>query len=284
MADTERAGFWRVNNPIMWACLVTAGFIGLIIWFGLAETCNADLFPKGDCPPKWRHLQVAPPNEVGDTLAGLAGVLAFIWLIATVLLQSVELGEQRRVLALQREEMEEQRKATQDMARSMSAQAKIFEGEQEQRMQDRAELLFNEHLRSLILMIRESGSHGLVWHFSNGPFDENCDHHERIYSHSLSSKIDGTGLIEEVVFEFRAKLKDMGEDLDDGLSQFLFNCIPQRTDVIPKIELEIEKILSMRAELSKSQKRRLDRMKFDEIKSYLNELNRTPHYWEENDA
>ncbi|WP_170342482.1 hypothetical protein [Ruegeria arenilitoris] len=133
MDATERPSFWRFDNPIMWACIASMGFIALIVWFGLAPTCNHELFPEGDCPPKWRHLYAAPPNEVGDTLAGLAGVLAFIWLIATVLLQSVELGEQRRVLALQKEEMEEQRKATQDMARSMSVQATIFEEEQEQR-------------------------------------------------------------------------------------------------------------------------------------------------------
>jgi hypothetical protein len=127
MDSVERPSFWRFGNPIMWACLATMGFIALIVWFGLAPTCNGDLFPKGDCPPKWRHLYAAPPNEVGDTLAGLAGVLAFIWLIATVLLQSVELGEQRRVLALQKEEMEEQRAATQEIARANAEQVKISE-------------------------------------------------------------------------------------------------------------------------------------------------------------
>jgi len=145
----ERPSFWRFNNPIMWACITTLSFAVLIVWFGLAPTCNGELFPKGNCPPKWRHLYVAPPNEVGDTLAGLAGVLAFIWLIATVLLQSVELGEQRRVLALQKEEMEEQRKATQDMARAMAAQAKIFEDEALQRDETRARELLDELVKEV---------------------------------------------------------------------------------------------------------------------------------------
>ncbi|WP_170336623.1 hypothetical protein [Ruegeria arenilitoris] len=141
MDAVERPNFWRFGNPIMWACITTMGFVALIVWFGLAPTCNGDLFPKGDCPPKWRHLYAAPPNEVGDTLAGLAGVLAFIWLIATVLLQSVELGEQRRVLALQKEEMEEQRKATQDMAAAMGVQSQIFEDEKLYRNEARSHQL-----------------------------------------------------------------------------------------------------------------------------------------------
>jgi hypothetical protein len=164
MADTVRERFWRARNPIMWACLVTAGFIGLIVWFGLAETCNVDIFPKGDCPPKWRHLQMAPPNEVGDTLAGLAGVLAFIWLIATVLLQSVELGEQRRVLALQRQEMEEQRIATQDMARSMAVQAEIFEDERRQRAELQAREVLDQASKEIARCLFEADLDSLTWY------------------------------------------------------------------------------------------------------------------------
>ena len=44
---------------------------------------------------KWEYLLDATPNEIGDTLAGLAGSLAFVWLVVTVLLQAKELREQR---------------------------------------------------------------------------------------------------------------------------------------------------------------------------------------------
>ncbi|MFY0647236.1 hypothetical protein [Sulfitobacter geojensis] len=44
----------------------------------------------------------SPPNEKGDTLAGLAGSLAFLWIIITVLLQGKE-------LSLQRDEIEKMR-------------------------------------------------------------------------------------------------------------------------------------------------------------------------------
>lgn len=148
----EKEKWWRIDNPLMWAVLASTFFLSLLIYLGSIPTCNLDLFPEaGDCPPKWRHIQVAPVNEVGDTLAGIAGVFAFIWLVATVLLQAHELGEQRK-------EFREQRKATQDMARSLSAQAKIFEEEQLQRSQTQAADLLFEKLKSLLNFVGENKS------------------------------------------------------------------------------------------------------------------------------
>lgn len=43
------------------------------------------------------------PNEVGDFVAGFAGAMAFLWLIASFRMQSKELEMQRKELALQRE-------------------------------------------------------------------------------------------------------------------------------------------------------------------------------------
>lgn len=53
-------------------------------------------------------------------------------------MQAEELRAQREVLRLTRDEMEEQRIATQDMARSLAAQAEIFLTEKQERMEDRA--------------------------------------------------------------------------------------------------------------------------------------------------
>nr|WP_256471805.1 putative phage abortive infection protein [Oceanicola sp. 502str15] len=46
-------------------------------------------------------------NEIGDTLAGIAGTLAFLWIIVTVWLQSQELAAQREVLSATEEEFHE---------------------------------------------------------------------------------------------------------------------------------------------------------------------------------
>lgn len=48
------------------------------------------------------------PNEWGDYIAGLAGGLAFLWLVRGLFLQREELGMQRQELQLMREEYERQ--------------------------------------------------------------------------------------------------------------------------------------------------------------------------------
>lgn len=146
----EKTAFWRLGNPIMWASVATGAFIALIFWLGMADTCNIDLFPKGDCPPKWQHLRAAPFNEVGDTLAGIAGVLAFIWLISTVLLQSIELGEQRK-------ELSEARKAQEKQVEALDAQADIFRDEQEFRREQKAALVLQDNCRLLIDLVNYYG-------------------------------------------------------------------------------------------------------------------------------
>ncbi len=138
----------RIDNPIMWAVLASTVFLALLIYLGRIPTCNADLFPKGECPAKWRHIVAAPINEVGDTLAGLAGVLAFIWLVATVLLQAHELREQRK-------EFREQRLATQDMASSMKAQSRLFEDERLQRESNRLDELFSCKIKRINFLVRD---------------------------------------------------------------------------------------------------------------------------------
>ncbi|MGX9355733.1 hypothetical protein ACS3SW_11430 [Roseobacteraceae bacterium S113] len=150
MSD-QKENWWRLSNPIMWAVLATALFAALLAYLGQVPTCNLDLFPTGDCPAKWRHIVAAPINEVGDTLAGLAGVLAFIWLVATVLLQAHELREQRK-------EFREQREATQDMAKAMAAQAAIFDDERVHRQETRAKDLLHYKLQAVLGFVRQASS------------------------------------------------------------------------------------------------------------------------------
>lgn len=57
-------------------------------------------------------------NEIGDSLAGFAGVLAFLWIIVTVLLQN-------RDLKLQYEEIKDMKQASESQARSLKS-AEIF--------------------------------------------------------------------------------------------------------------------------------------------------------------
>ena len=64
----------------------------------------------------WSRFILSPPNEIGDTLAGVFGSLAFLVAAIAVFMQSRELAAQREELKLTREENERQRKATQKLA------------------------------------------------------------------------------------------------------------------------------------------------------------------------
>lgn len=57
-------------------------------------------------------------NEIGDSFAGFAGFLAFLWLIVTVLLQSTE-------LRLQRYEVSGLKTASEDQAKSLNASLQV---------------------------------------------------------------------------------------------------------------------------------------------------------------
>lgn len=146
------ASFPRV--PLLVGAGLTLAVLGGAVWFGLQPVLDGQ---GGDiATSKFDYLRRAAPNEVGDALAGFAGALAFIWIIVTVWLQSIELAEQRKELRAQRREMElqreemtlqsqeaeRQREATQEMARAMRAQADIFEDERKFRSETRAK----EHL------------------------------------------------------------------------------------------------------------------------------------------
>lgn len=106
--------FFRWGNPVLWGILFTAMLIAGFGWVMLLEDCVSN-----SCETKWSKLLSSEPNEIGDTLAGLAGSLAFLWIIVTVILQSQELREQRK-------ELREQREATQSMADAMDAQVELL--------------------------------------------------------------------------------------------------------------------------------------------------------------
>lgn len=79
------------KSPLFWGAVVTviyfAGFATFLFFFGKYPSGGLDL------------------NEVGDFFAGLAGPLAFIWLVIAVIVQSRELAAQHETLIQQMEEL-----------------------------------------------------------------------------------------------------------------------------------------------------------------------------------
>lgn len=109
--------------------------VGLL---GFFEACD----DSGECAARWRLLWSAPANEIGDTLAGVGSVLAFIWLIVAIFLQKYELTLQRSELGQQRKEWAKISAAQDAQVSILERQSEIFAEEQIRRDQDRADSEF----------------------------------------------------------------------------------------------------------------------------------------------
>ena len=103
-----------------------------------------------ECRNNWARFLTSKPNEIGDTLAGFAGTLAFVWIVVTVWVQGYELQEQRKELELTRKELKSAREAQEKQLEVMQKQAEIFEDEQVDRKHDRVKRKLDEMLQSLL--------------------------------------------------------------------------------------------------------------------------------------
>ena len=103
------------------SAFVTAVWFALLIWFVLATApCDgkpAELWPIRNGAEN--YFSCRSSNELGDFFAGAFAPLAFLWLVVTVLLQSIE-------LRLQRKELREARMAASSQADSSQKQVEFI--------------------------------------------------------------------------------------------------------------------------------------------------------------
>lgn len=104
----------RLSKGILWA----AG-IFTFLWVGAAILIVLSF-----------HSTTAEPksfNEWGDFIGGTSAPIAFIWLVVAVILQSTELREQRKELALTRQEFQHNRAVMIAQAHEARRQAEFIE-------------------------------------------------------------------------------------------------------------------------------------------------------------
>lgn len=141
---------WRtMNGYFRFGLIATLAVVLVISILSLGPDKDAGM-------PRWKAFWFASPNEIGDTIAGVAGTFAFLWIIVTVLIQGSELRLQRRELAMTRRELKAQREASEKMAiaqeaqvRALEAQAKHDEYAKVQRDETGAKESLDGHLNSL---------------------------------------------------------------------------------------------------------------------------------------
>lgn len=126
-----------------WVWWLTGGWLAVLVALVAAsEPCDA---LASYWRPDSRYLACLQANEVGDFLAGAFAPLAFLWLIATVVIQARELRAQRQELQLTRREFQANRKVAEAQATEAKRQAE-FIGKQTDLLRD--EQILNREMRA----------------------------------------------------------------------------------------------------------------------------------------
>ena len=142
------------TGPFAWGLVGTVIIVFLVVGYMISGGTE-------DSVSRFAMIMAGDPNEFGDTLAGLAGSLALLWIIVTAWHQSVELREQRRIIEEQKDESAAQRIATQQMATALGTQARIYEDEMQARQEAKAKEEFRELLASLRTGFERAGE--ITW-------------------------------------------------------------------------------------------------------------------------
>lgn len=116
-----------------------AGYALTALW---AAVLAAYLFFDGAA--KWKALLSAPPNELGDFLAGAFAPLAFLWLALTVWLQSRELRLQRRELQQNGEALRLQAEELRNSVEQLRKQTDLLQTNAQTREREKRERMFAE--------------------------------------------------------------------------------------------------------------------------------------------
>lgn len=154
---------WRLNNPILWGAVISTVFFLCMLFLAQRSDCSVTDQGAKECLSKWGQFLASSPNELGDTLAGLAGAMAFLWIIVTVWLQSHELSEQRHELQLTRQELQLTRKESTKMAASMEAQTNVFLEEQKQRIEARSDATVSAVIEEILYLATKDGLGNPKW-------------------------------------------------------------------------------------------------------------------------
>lgn len=227
--------FWRQQDRVVKIGIAfTVCFFAFVLLFGFAPSCES----LADCKnpkTKWSVFWNAPPNVVGDTLAGVAGVLAFLWIIVTVLLQSKELAAQRQELKQARKEYAKMADAQDEQVQQMSVQAKIFKDEQRQRDEARADRVLEQYITS-----------ACKWAFKNKANGKWMTAHEAIHF-----EVERRGAWSKVLADLDSYFDDVANDLkkvaehpnpDEPFAFLYSEACPENLEVAQAIVEKIEVI------------------------------------------
>jgi len=219
---------------------------------------------------KWNYLKAAPPNEIGDSLAGFAGSLAFIWIVVTVWLQAQELREQR----IEFSKMADAQSAQVDI---LQKQGEIFQEEQKQRREDKTKEELNQLVATLISGTSEV-AHGVGLVVEKGNYLKRipqgmvhpAGHQRQI---RFLTGVDYSAEDEALLSDIASAL-DYGVYLIEELNSFRESVIAMSygARTCEKLAVICRRIISLENRLSEAERVRLERLKVTKIEGNLVKL------------
>ncbi|MGN7773214.1 hypothetical protein [Phyllobacterium sp. 22552] len=120
-SEGRTSSFWVLLSCGVLSFIYFVG-IGLVLLLGMKAG-------EGDSTCTAGFLFCLVPNEFGDLLAGIFAPLAFVWLMAAVLIQAMELKLTRQEMALQRVELGLSREVAVESKGVAEAQAKAADAQ-----------------------------------------------------------------------------------------------------------------------------------------------------------
>jgi hypothetical protein len=254
----------RLPRPIVIGFWLTAIWVvGIVLIVAAAKPCDTSAL-------SWsaKHLSCLSINEIGDFLAGAFAPLAFLWLVATVLVQAQELSAQREELELTRNEMRENRgvaEATRKAIEQQSETAKKsadFIGAQtkfaEEQLRQQKLTFLLEQLKSLLLA--RVADTTIFARFAGGA--------EPFFQKGHIRSTDRDQAITEMGILIRNRVERWRPELEGDLGEIA----EEAEEVISLLDAFLEIITSSIDNLSDPETIRMDALGLNELKQTTNYL------------
>ena len=256
---------FRATWPLYAAALVTIGFGYWTYCLAFEELVAAD----GGIYTRWQQFETGQPNAMGDTLAGFVGSLTLIWVVASVIQQSMELKAQRKEFA--------------EMARAQDAQVKALEAQgvllETQRIlleQDRAIDELNQLLSYICEALEELGGlrhWDLLGKVSSVDSVTGKESDREEYSRIALNYV-GSGDSEQKIKNSIRTLRRFKSFFDEPSDKIIARDGVKSggKSLVVAILPIIEAAMKIRPRLSDMQKGRLDYLNLDSLERVLNDI------------
>lgn len=236
----------------------------------------------------WRlwSFFLAPSNEIGDTLAGIAGALAFLWIIVTVMLQSKELAAQREELQLTRKEFRRMAEAQDQQVALLVEQGKIFSKEQKQREQEVYHDVLDQKLVGIWYQMTSVPLSWVSWVIPESCY-EDMDYDDQAKLFNLPEtddihRVEKLETPEERDSRLRLQAHFLGElvgTLDQCAVEIPKDRLPEKPTALDFLIRDIKKLIDLEEFLSEAQKERLRNLLIIETYFHLQTISETKEWW-----